>query len=50
MKTLKEYVNKKRVEKATELLKSTELSMEEIAQKTGFSSSVPKSDQVPQLT
>lgn len=37
--TLKEYVNKKRVEKATELLKSTELSMEEIAQKTGFSSS-----------
>lgn len=36
--TLKEYVNIKRVEKATELLESTELSMEEIALKTGFSS------------
>ena len=37
--TLKEYVNNKRIEKAIELLEKTELSIEEIAQKTGYSSS-----------
>lgn len=37
--TLKEYVNSKRIEKAEELLEKTDFSIEEIAQKTGFSSS-----------
>lgn len=37
--TLKEYVNNKRIEKSVELLNETDLSMEEISQKTGFSSS-----------
>lgn len=36
--TVSEYINIKRVEKATELLKTTDLSMEEISQKVGFSS------------
>lgn len=36
--TVSEYINTKRVEKAEELLKTTDLSMEEISQKVGFSS------------
>ena len=36
--TINEYINKTRVEKAAELLKHTDLSMEEISQKVGFSS------------
>ena len=36
--TVSEFINTKRVEKAIELITSTELSLEEIAQKVGFSS------------
>ena len=36
--TVSEYINLKRVEKAVELLKTTDLSMEEISAKAGFSS------------
>ena len=37
--TVSEYVNSKRIEKAIDLLKYTDLSIEEISVKTGFSSS-----------
>ncbi len=37
--TVSEYINKKRIEKSIEYLMSTDLSMEEISQKTGFSNS-----------
>lgn len=36
--TLKEYINSKRIEKAVELITSTDLSMDEISQRVGFSS------------
>ena len=36
--TVSEYINIKRIEKAEELLKTTDLSMEEISQAAGFSS------------
>jgi len=36
--TLSEYITEKRIEKAVELLKTTDLSIEDISQKTGFSS------------
>ena len=36
--TVSEYINSKRVEKSIELLIKTDLSIEEIAQKVGFSS------------
>ncbi len=36
--TLREYVNNKRVDKSVDMLINTDLSMEEISQKTGFSS------------
>ena len=36
--TVGEYINAKRVEKSIELLKKTNLSIEEISQKTGFAS------------
>lgn len=37
--TISEYINQKRIEKACELLEHSNLSVEEISQKTGFSSS-----------
>jgi len=37
--TVSEYVNSKRIEKAMDLLKNTDMSIEEISVKTGFSSS-----------
>ena len=37
--TVSEYINQKRVEKAEKLLLGTDLSVEEISQQTGFSSS-----------
>ena len=37
--TVKEYINTKRVEKSTDLLLHTDMSMEEIANRVGFSSS-----------
>ena len=36
--TVGEYINKKRVERAAQLLTTTSLSMEDISQKCGFSS------------
>lgn len=36
--TIGEYINKKRIEKSVELLTKTPLSIEEVSQKTGFSS------------
>lgn len=36
--TVSEYINRKRVERAAALIKSTDLSMEEISQKVGFAS------------
>jgi len=36
--TISEYINNKRIDKSVEFLKNTDLSMEEISQKVGFSS------------
>ena len=36
--TIGEYVNKKRIEKSTQMLVDTNMSIEEVSQKTGFSS------------
>ncbi|MCQ2399246.1 MAG: AraC family transcriptional regulator, partial [Clostridia bacterium] len=36
--TLKEYVTKKRIERAVELIKTTNLTLDDIAEKTGYSS------------
>ena len=36
--TVSSYINSKRVERSTELLRKTDLSMEDISQRVGFSS------------